>query len=296
MTTPIAALGHVGIRKEGSFASGGAVDSWQPIDSEDLGLNVSNVYGDRVQASAEQVGGIESRRSVNGSLTFGITPSNPSEWWECGVGGSSSPYSESRPLSSMLIQVDKETAAIQTSGDMIASMAFSSAQGEGPSAELKCTVNIEGVDESSVSAGSPTWVSGDVPFLHSEADFKLNGTSNTGVTAFTVNVNNNLADDLYGSGKTRKDIPATKLLVTGSFTKLFEDTTERNAFITAQVRSFQATFTRGANSFDINVAKLRYDTKPTPLGGQSEYIMETFNWTAYVDDSATEDSIVLTVV
>ena len=288
---PIAALGHVGIRKEESFASGGAVDSWQPVDSEDIQLNQANIYGDRIQATEEQVGGVASQKSVTGSLTFGVSPNNPSEWWECGLGQSSSPYSGARPLSSMLIQVDRETGAVQSSGDMIASMALSSTQGE----ELKCTVNIEGQDMASVGAGSPSWVSGDAPFVHSEASFLLNGVADADVQAFTVNIDNNLATDLFGSNKTRENIAATKLVVTGSYTKLFETTTERDAFLAAQVRSFQVTFNRGAKSFDINVAKLRYDSKPTPLSGQTDYIVETFNWTAYVDDASAENSVVVTV-
>lgn len=291
MASPIAALGHLGIRKEASFASGGAVDNWQPFDSEDIGLVRTNIYGDRIQATEEQVNGIESHRVVSGTITFGVTPSNPAEWWTCGVGQSASPHSGERPLKSMLLQIDKETAAIQASGCMVGSMTLSSEQG----GELKCAVSIEGKDEASVTAGSPTWVSGDAPYLHSEATFKLNGTTDTNVTSFSITTDNALAADLFGSAKTRTDIPATKLTVTGSFTKLFADTVERNAFLEASVRKFQATFSRGTKSFDINVAKLRYDDKPTPLGGQSEYIMETFNWTAYVDQPASENSIVLTV-
>ena len=292
MSTPIAALGHVGIRKEESFASGGAVDSWQPFDTEDIQLTVVNIYGDRIQATAESVGGTPSHRTVAGPITFGISPQNPSQWWYCGLGQSSSPYSIERPLKSLLIQIDRETGAVQASGCTIGSMAFSSSEGE----ELKCTVNIEAKDMGNVAAGNPTFTSGDAPYIHSEATFLLNGVTDTNVKSFSVNVDNGAGTDLFGSNQTRIDIPATKLVITGSYTKLFANTTERNAFLARQVRTFQVTFTRGAYSYDINVNKIRYDTKPTPLAGQSEYIVETFNWTAYVDDADVEKSVVLTVV
>jgi len=296
MTTPISALGHVALRKEASFASGGTVDSWQPIDSESVGLVREYAYGDRIQATEEQVGGVEVRRHVAGAITFGVSPQGPGEWWVCGLGQGTTPHSGERPLSSMLLQIDREQAAAQSSGDMITSMAISSSQGSGPDAELKCTVNIEGKDEGGCTAGNPSFASGDAPYVHSEAAFLLNGVANADVTAFSVNIENNNATELYGSDKTRQDIPATKLVCTGSFTILFKTTTEYDSFINdGAARSFQVTFTRGAYSYAITVAKLRYDTVPVPLGGQSEYIMPTFNWTAYVDDSDTENSVAIAV-
>ncbi len=88
----IAALGHLGIRKEESFASGGAIDNWQPIDSESIGLARDHAYGDRIQATEEQVGGTEIRRNVAGSISFGVSPQNPGQWWYCGLGQSTSPH------------------------------------------------------------------------------------------------------------------------------------------------------------------------------------------------------------
>lgn len=292
--TAIAALGHLGIRKEASFASGGAIDSWQPFDSESIQLNRANVYGDRIQASEESVGAVLGHRSVTGSITFGISPQNPSEWWECMLGQSSSPHSGERPLKSLVLQIDRETGAVQASGCMIASATISSSQGEGPDSELKCAANIEGKDLSSVTAGTPSFTSTDPPYIHSEASFLLNDVADTDVQSWSVTIDNNLATDLYGAGYSREDIPATKLTVTGNYTKMYESTTERDAFFAGSARSFQVTFNRGTRSFDINCAKIRYDNRPAPLGGQSEYIIETFNWTAYVDDASSENSIVIT--
>jgi len=291
----IAALGHVGIRKEAAFASGGAVDVYQPIDSESLQLNRENVYGDRIQATAEMVGAVLGRKTVTGGLTFGVSPQCATQWWECGLGQTSSPFSESRPLSSIAIEVDREAGAIYASGCAIGSLTFSSSQGAGPDSELKCAVTIEGKDQAPATATSPSFTADDPPYIHSEASFLLNGGADTNVQSFTVTIENTLATDLFGSGFTREKIAATKLVCTGSFTKMFEDTTERNAFFSGGARSFQVTFNRGGRSFDINCAQIRYDTRPTPLGGQSEYIIETFNWTAYVDDSSSENSVVLTV-
>lgn len=291
----IAALGHLGIRKEEAFASGGAVDSWQPFDSESIQLTRENVYGDRIQNTPETVGGILGRRSVTGSITFGVSPQGPTEWWQCGLGQSSSPYSNERPLKSMLLQIDRETGAVQASGCMIGTMTLGSTQGAGPDAEFKCTANIEGKDLAAASAGGPTFTSGDAPYIHSEASFLLNGVPDTDIQAWNISIDNGLATDLYGAGYTRETIAATKLACTGSFTKMFESTTERDAFILGSVRSFQVTYNRGTRSYDVNCAKIKYDSRPTPLGGQSEYIMETFNFTAYVDDPATENSVVITV-
>lgn len=292
----VAALGHVGIRKEAAFASGGSIDNYQPIDSEGIGLQRENIYGDRIQATEEQVGGITGRRKVSGPIVFGVSPQNPTQWWECGLGQSSSPHSGERPLSSLMIEVDRETGAIQTSGCMVVSLTLASAQGSGPDAELKCTAQIEGKDIGKATAGTPSFTATDAPYVHSEGAFKLNGVADDDITAWSANIANNNALELYGSDLTRQKISATKLVCTGSFTKLFETLTERDAFLNdGGARSFQVTFTRGARSFDVNVAKLKYDTAPRPLEGQTSYIMETFNWTAYVDDASSENSVVITV-
>ena len=291
MAGGIGAQGHLGIRKESSFASGGSVDNWQPVINASVNLAYKNVYTDQVRNTPEQVGGQQANRAVTGSIAFPVTPQNASQWWVCGVGQASSPYKPTRTLSSMLFQLDQEQECVQASGCMIGTVAFSSTQGE----ILTCSVDYEAKDMADVTAGTPSYTASDNPYLHSEAVVKLNGSTVTNVTAFTITINNNLVTDLYGTGYTRVDIPAGKAQITGSFTKLFNDSAEYNAFLAASARSFQITFSRGTRSFDINCAKIRYDTRPSEVTGQSDYIMETFSFTAYVDDPASEQSVALTI-
>lgn len=287
MGAAIGALGHLGIRKESSFASGGAVDAWQPFNSESIELTFNNVYSDKIQNTPEQVGGQQGTESVAGNITFSVSPQNPSQWWTCGLGQASSPFFPERDLSSLLLQIDRETAAVQVSGCMVNSLSFSSAQG----GELTCSVDLEASGMSSVVAGSPVFTANDSPYLHEEATFSLNGTNDTSVTAFSVAINNNLVADLFGTGRRRIAIPAGKCVVTGTFTKLFDDVVERNAFLNAQERSFKATFARQGASFIINCPKIRYNTHPENISGQSDYILETFSFTGYVNDPSTENSI-----
>ena len=297
MAVPIAAQGAVGIRRESSFASGGAIDNYQPVISEDLVLNQLNVHTDRIQSAEGQIGSTPHHKTVTGPVVFGVSPSNPQQWWACGIGSSNnvSPYNGYRPLPTMLIASDRKTAAIQTSGDLISTMSFSSSQ----DGELQCSVAIEGQDMASratfASTALSNYTSGDAPYVHSEAVFTLNGTVNKDVMSFNVEINNNPATDLFGSDKVRRDIPAKKRTVTGSFTKLFQDTVERNAFLANQNRSFQVVFSRGAKSFDINIGKIHYDSHTEPLAGQNDYIVESFPWTAFYDDPNTEKDIILTI-
>lgn len=279
--------GHLGIRKEASFASGGSVDHWQPFTSESIELSYANVYTDQVRNTAEQVGGQRGVSSVAGNISFNVTPQGPTEWWQCGLGQASSVFYVERPLDSLLLQIDRETGCVQASGCMIGDMSFNSSQG----GVLGCSVSIEGAGLGSCSAGSPSYTEEDVPYLHHEAVFSLNGTSDTSVTTFSVSISNSLGTDLYGTGTDRVEIPAGKLIVTGSFTKLFDDVVERNAFLNAQERSFNVTFTRGGTFFAINCPNIRYNSRPANISSQSEYILETFNFTSYVNDASTEKSI-----
>ena len=288
---PVGAQGHVGVRREASFASGGTIDNWQSVDSVDIQRQVNIAYGTRIQNTAEQVGAIFTNRGVSGSLTFGVTPQNPQQWWAAAIGQTASPYTVQRPIASLMMQVSKNQAAFQVSGCMVTEMTLGSQSGQ----ELKCTVNLEGVDMASVTAGTPSYTSGDVPYVHEEADIRLNGTTNNDVTSWNMRIQNNNVTDLYGTARTRQDIPATKLLVAGSYTKLFLDNLERNRFLADLPSSFRAIYTRGSRSWDINVNKITYDNRQSPIGSQTEYILETFNWTGYVDDPSTENSVSLTV-
>lgn len=292
MSVPIAALGHLGLRKEESFASGGAVADYQPIFSEDLQMNKAYYYGSLVMASAQQVGGRIMQQNVTGAVVFPISPSNPEEWWQCGIGGSSSPYSPARPLKSMLIVVDRETGDILTSGDMIASLEISSAAG-GP---LQCTASIEGKGFQDHTAGSASYTSGDDPYLHNEGVFELDDVATSDIMSFAVNVNNNLITDLYANQKERRDIPASMAVVTGNFTKLFQDTDTRNKFLQELPVKIEATYSRGAKSFKIALNSVRFDNTTEPLSGQTDYISETFNFTGYITDTATENVITVTIV
>ena len=283
---PVGAQGHLGIRKESSFASGGAVDNWQTMNSESLNLTFANVYSDRIASTPMQVDGQSGLRAVAGDIVFPVTPSMPSQWLECGIGQSSSPYYPTRTLSSMLVQIDHETAAVQASGCMVGSLALASSQG----GELTMTATLEGAGFSSVTAGSPSY-SADAPYLHQNAVFKLNGTTDTSVTDWNISIDNNLVTDLYGTDIQRVDIAAGKAVVSGSFTKLFDDTTERNQFLNAGVRSFWVKFTRGSNYLTVYCPKVLYDSHTENISGQSDYILETFNFTGYIDDPDSEYSV-----
>lgn len=286
MGAPIGGNCHLGIRKELSFASGGAITDWVPIYSESVELNHENLYTDSVQNTSEQVGARIANRNVSGTITFPVTDVSALLWWESALGQSSTPYYITRPLCSLAIEIDRETDAILASGCMVGSMTVSSSQG----AELVAAVDIEGADLDDTSAGDFVLTSGD-PYLHSDCTFSLAGTDDTSITAWSLNVNNNLVTDLYGTQQIRSTIPATKLIVTGSYTKLFDDTTERDKFLDKQPSSIRARYRRGTKGLTFLCNKIRYDTRPANITGPSDYILETFNFTAYVDNPSTEYSL-----
>jgi hypothetical protein len=184
-----------------------------------------------------------------------------------------------------MIEIDHETAAVQASGAMIESLVFSSTQG----GELSCTMSIqaEGMNNRAVQTATPVFSGDNNPYLHSDLSAKLNNTADTSITTWSLTLANTLVTDLYGTTKRRIDIPAGKLVVTGTFTKLFDDTTERAAFLAQSERSFWAKFSRGTNYLTFWCPEIRYDSHSENIGGQSEYILETFNFTSYVDTPAT---------
>lgn len=291
----IPARGALGLRKEASFGSGGALDNWQVIESASFDVTNNHVFQDRVRATPEQVGGRFTNRAVQGSVVFPVSPANPTQWWECGIGGSG-PYTPQIPLSSMMIELQEgDVSAIAASGDMIGRMEFSSRKGD----VLRCSVQLECKDiggRAATSIPANSFTSGDDPYLHTECTFQLDGVTNNQVEAFTVTKENNLIGDLFANNATRRAIPATKAMVTGSISLLFEDTTQRNRFFNKLPSAIVATYQRGSRSFKIELNKIAYLTDSRPLSGQTSFILETLNFQAYVDNPSAENSLKVTVV
>lgn len=290
----IGARGALGIRKEASFASGGGIDSWQVIESASFNKTNVHVYQDRVRNTPEQVGGRFAHTIVSGQVSFPVSPQNPTQWWECGVGGSG-PYTPSLPLSSMAIELQEgDVAAVYSSGDMVSRIEISSRQGD----ILRCTVGLECKElsaRSATSIPSTAFPSGDDPFLHSECTFQLDGVTNSQVVSFSVSKENNLITDLLANNTTRRDIPASKAVVTGSIGLLFENTTMRNRFFNQLPSRISANYVRGGRSFLVELNNVVYDASERPVEGQSSYVTENLNFTAFVNDPGSENSIKLTV-
>ena len=295
MTTGVSPNSAVGIRKEESFASGGGIDSWQVVESISIPRSNVHVYGDRVRNSPEQIGGRFSHELVSGSVTFPVSPANPTQWWQCGIGGTG-PYTPQIPLSSMLIEEQQGSiGAAATSGDMISRLELSSRQGD----ILRCTASIEGAGRGgrvATTIPSGAFPSGDDPYIHSEATFTLDNVVNGAVTAFSVTKDNNLITDLVANGRRRRDIPATKAVVTGSISILFENTSMRNRFMNAKPSAITAEYVRGGRSLKVEMVNLVYDSADEPIDGQASYINETLTFTAFVEDPANQNSLKVTVV
>lgn len=293
MPVSISARGALGIRKEASFASGGAIDNWQIIESSTLTKQNVHIYQDRIRNTPEQFGGQFSHTVVTGQIVFPVTPTNPTQWFECGIGGTG-PYTPQIPLSSMAIEIQEgQIGTVSSSGDMISRLELSSRKGD----ILRCTVGIEGVDLSNrASATTASFISGDDAYLHSEASFVLDGVTNNDIESFSVVKENNLITDLYGNNPRRREIPATKAQVTGSIAILFSNTTMRNRFMNQLPSSIVATYARGGDSFKIELVNLNYDSDERPMESQTSFILETLNFTAYVKDPSAQNSLKVTIV
>ena len=292
MPTAIGANGHIGFRQEESFASGGVITDYQSIISEDISMAKNYFYADRIMGTSEQVGAPISNVGAAGSITFPVTPENSEVWWKCGIGGTVSPFKPARPLKSMVLEIDRDTGDILTSGDMIGSLAFSSSSG----AMLQCVASMECKGFQDTTAGSPSYTSGDNPYMHSELSLEIDDVAVDTVTDISFTIENNLITDLYATGKERRDIPATKCNVTGSMTLIFESTTQRNKFLAESDVKIQATYSRGSRSIAFLLPKVKYNTDSQPLSGQNEYIAETIEFTSYIEYPATDYSISVTTV
>lgn len=292
MPVSISARGALGIRKEASYASGGGLDNWQIIESSTLEKRNQYIYQDRIRNTPEQFGGQFSHTVLSGQITFPVTPANPTQWWECGIGGSG-PYTPNFPLSSMAIEVQEgQIGTVYTSGDMITRLELSSQKGD----ILRCTASIEGADMTSRVASTATFSSGDDAYLHSECTFTLDGVVNNDVESFSVSQDNNIILDLYGNTPRRREIPATKATVTGSIALLFSDTGMRNRFFNQLPSRIVALYARAGRSFEIQLNNINYDVDSRPLQGQTSFILETLNFTAFVKDPTAQNSIKVTVV
>ena len=118
----------------------------------------------------------------------------------------------------------------------------------------------------------------------------------TNIESFSMTKDNNNITDLFGATITRREIPATKAVVTGELSMLFEDTVMRNRFMNNLPSSIVALYSRGGNSFRIELNNLHYTTDVRPLEGQTSFILQTLNFQAFVEDPASGNSLKVTVV
>lgn len=291
MPASIAARGAVGIRRESSFASGGGIDDWQVVESASLTKQIVNVYQDRIRNTPEQIGGRAAHTLVSGQVVFPVSPANPTQWFRCGIGGTG-PFTPSRPLESMAIEIQEgDIGTVYSSGDMISRLEFASRQGD----ILRATATIEGVDLSRRATTVATFTSGDDPYLHSEAVFTLDGVENSDVVSFSVGVENNLITDLTANAFRRRDIPATKTVVTGSIGIIFTGTGMRDRFFNNLPSRITAEYRRASREIQFDLFNVKYDSSDRPLEGQTAYVLETLNYTAYVDATGDQNSIKMTV-
>lgn len=291
MTVSIAARGAVGIRKESSFASGGGIDNWQVIDSSSVEKNNVHMFHDKIRNSPEQIFAPYSHTLVSGQIAFQVSPLTSNTWFECGIGGTG-PYTPQIPLTSMAIEIQEgQIGTVYSSGDMISRLELSSRKGD----TLRCVVSIEGANIAPRASTTPSFPSGDVPYLHSECTFTLDGVVNQDVESFSVVKDNNNILDLFGSSTQRREIPATKAVVTGTMTMLFSDTTMRNRFMNHLPSRITANYARGADSLLVELNSIVYTSDTRPLENQTSFILETLNFTAYTDDAAVQNSIKVTV-
>lgn len=291
----VGARSVMGLRKEASFGSGGGIDSWQVFESENLVRTQTFAYLDRVRNTPEQVGGRVVHELVAGQIVFGISPANPTQWWEAGIGGTG-PYTPQIPLTSLLVEVQKATIGAEaSSGDMIDRIEFSSKSGS----PLMCTVQIEAKGlggRTATTVPSTAFPSGDDPYIHEEATFTLDGVVASNVISFSVAKANNLQKDIFANARQRRDIVAGKAVVTGALSLIFENTTMRNRFMNAKPSSITAEYVRGGRSYKFEIVNLVYDSDDKPIQDQSSFIAENLTYTAYVDDPASQNSLKLTVV
>jgi hypothetical protein len=292
-----ASTGALGLRLEGSFGSGGAVDTFQPIISESIIPRVGYFYPSQIMGTRMQQGGRKMNELVNGSVNFYITPSGSQLWYRCGLGNSTSPYSPKGvdTLESLVLHIDKANANhdLYTSGDMITSLDISSSSSDA----LQCAVGIEGKGFASGDMAAATFISGDDPYLHHEAVFTVGGVTDNEITAWSVSVNNNNITDLFtGSNIERREIPATNTTVTGTISRLFTDKTAYELFLARVATSFQVVYTRGSSSFTVNLDNINFEAQDAPLASFSSIIAESIPFTAQINDAALDDVIKITVV
>ena len=79
MPVPIAAEGHVGLRRDESYASGGSISTYQPIFSEDMQIVQNYHYPDQIASNPQQIGSRLMNVSIAGSVTFPVAPQSPEE-------------------------------------------------------------------------------------------------------------------------------------------------------------------------------------------------------------------------
>jgi len=139
-----------------------------------------------------------------------------------------------------------------------------------------------------VSAPTVTTTSGTI-FSFKDATFKLGSTltslgSATPINEFNLSISNNV-ELIYQSGSQTPTLIRTKgIRVIGSFTKLYDDVTERNAYTALTKRAMELTLVGNANE-DLRIQIPEFRVESEISTGIDDFFMVKSNFT--VEDNIT---------
>lgn len=275
-----------------------------PMNSNSLGSSENMIQPATIRGNRYEVEPAFGNISVQGSVTVPLDVRNIGYWLKLMLGSPTTsgvgPYDHlfvpatTNPSATLEAGFSDIGRYHRFSGCKINSMTFNFAQ------DQELTVDIDLLGGNEVYAASTLDSSAtELTFKRFNArDLQLQkgGVSIAIITELNIEMNNNMAEDIYpiGNNGFRNSLPEGVFVVSGSFTAMYEDATIYNEMINGTETSIQATLTNGTDVIDFNIPELKFPRQP-PERSDGGPVFLPVEFVAYYQDSAEGAPIEITL-
>lgn len=301
---PVAGLGYVGLKKETTFGTLVAVDTFIPVKSFEPAQDPQNYYPETIRASRAKVQAIPMGLKNELSSEMDAEPASLGHFLLAALGkvtsaanaGFASSFDHTfvpwNTLPSYTLEGSDGTMHRTMAGSKLDSLSLSIESGGDGVLTLSSDWKVKSIQDKA-SAATPSYVD-KKPFAFHKAEVQMGGAANSNVTKFEIEISNNLKDDQYSLANSREvqSIDEGMREVSGSLEMRFKNKQDYIDFQNGATEALKLTLTGdllGSTVYEklvLELPKVIYDEFSVPMGGPDDEVMASLSFTALHDTTA----------
>lgn len=301
---PVAGLGYAGLKKETTFGTAVAVDTFLPVKSFEAAQDPQNYYPEVIRNSRSKSQGIPMGLQNELSSEMDAEPASLGHFLLAALGkvtsaanaGATGSYDHTfvpaNTLPSYTLEGSDGTMNRTLAGSKLDTLTLSVEAGSDGTLSLESEWKVKSVADKA-SAATPNYTD-KKPFVFHKATIEKGGAANANLTSLELEISNNLKDDQFAITNSREvqSIDEGMREVTGSADMRFKNKQDYINFMNGTMDSLKITFEGDTISGSvkeklvIELPKIMYDSFEVPMGGPDDEVIASLEFTALLDSTA----------